>query len=126
MDNLTSTGRDSVDRLPVLVSGHHVEKLLAVPKLENATAIVTKRAMVQVIDEWGLRERIKALCFDTTAVNSGVIERVCTRQEREFGRELLHLACRQHVSEIMLQKVFGLHDVSKSPNMEIFSHFRDC
>ena len=55
MDNLTSTGRDSVERLPVLVSGHDVEKLLAVPKLENATAIVTTRAMVQVIDEWGLR-----------------------------------------------------------------------
>jgi hypothetical protein len=125
MDNLTGPGRDRVDRLPVLVSGQDVIKLLAVPKLENATAILTTEAIVNIIDEWGLRGRVKALCFDTTAVNSGIIGGVCTRLERQFDRELLHLACRHHVAEIMLEKVFGLQDVSKSPNMEIFSHFRD-
>lgn len=125
MDNLTGPERDRVDRLPVLVSGHDVVKLLAVPKLENATAILTTGAIVNIIDEWGLRGRVKALCFDTTAVNSGIIGGVCIRLERQFGRELLHLACRHQVAEIMLEKVFSLHDVSKSPNMEIFSHFHD-
>jgi hypothetical protein len=127
MDNLTVTGpgSDRVDRLPVLVSGHNVVKLLAVPKLVDGTAKVATEAIVKIIDEWGLRGRVKALCFDTTAVNSGVIGGVSTRLELELDKELLHLACRHHIAEIMLEKVFSLNDVSKSPNMEIFVHFRE-
>ena len=125
MENLTGSGRDRVDRLPVLVSGQNVVKLLAVPKLPDGTAILTTGAIVQIVDEWGLRNRVRALCFDTTAVNSGILGGVCIRLELEVGRELLHLACRHHIWEIMLEKVFGLHDVVKSPNMEVFSQFRD-
>jgi len=44
---------------------------------------------------------------------------------RQIGRQLLNLACRHHISEIVLEKVFSVHDVSKSPNMELFSHFKD-
>ena len=82
-------------------------------------------AVVDTVDEWGLRDKIKGLCFDTTASNTGVHGGVCVRLEREFGRELLNVACRHHISEIMLEKVSSLHDDSKSPKMELFSHFRD-
>src|SRR6218665_686784 len=43
----------------------------------------------------------------------------------EIGRELLHLACRHHISEIMLEKVFGMQYVSKSPEIELFGHFKN-
>jgi hypothetical protein len=76
------------------------------------TAIVTTGTIVEIIDEWGLCDCVKALCFDTTALNSGVIGRVCIYLELEFSRELLHLACHNHISETMLVKIFSLHDVS--------------
>lgn len=35
------------------------------------------------------------------------------------------MACRHHVSEIMMAIVFSIYDVSKSPNMELFGHYKD-
>jgi hypothetical protein len=127
MDDLTGPGpgRERVDRLPILVSGQNVIKLLSVPKLHDGTAVTMAHAVVENMDEWGLRNRIQGLCFDTTSSNTGVNGGVCILLETEIGRQLLNLACRHHISEIVLEKVFSLHDVSKSPNIEVFSHFRD-
>ena len=33
--------------------------------------------------------------------------------------------CPHHVSEIVLEKVFLLHDSARSPKLVLFSHFRD-
>src|SRR6218665_2709668 len=60
---------------------------------------------------------------DTT--NTGMKGGVCILLEKEIGRQLLNLACHYHVTEIMLEKVFGICDVSKSPNMDFFGHFKD-
>lgn len=75
----------------------------------------------------GRRDGIKGLCFDTAASNTGVYSGTCILVENAIGRELLNLACRQHVSELMLKKVFELNDISKSPVtvMELFSRFKD-
>jgi len=125
MDDFTGPERGKVDRLPILVSGQDVIKLLSVPKLHDGTAATMTQAITQSIDDWGLKDRIKGLCFDTTASNTGSKGGVCIRLETEIGRPLLNLACRHHVSEIILKKVFSVHDVSKSPNMELFGHFKD-
>ena len=125
MDDCTGPERGKVGRLPILVSGQDVVKLLSVPKLQDGTAATMAQAVIQCIDTWVLRERIKGLCFDTTASNTGTKGGVCIRLEIEIGRKLLNLACRHHISEIVLGKVFSVHDVSKSPNMELFDHFKD-
>src|SRR6218665_3530244 len=53
---------------------------------------------------------------DTTASNTGMKGGVCILLEIEIVRKLL---------KIMLEKVFGICDVSKSPNMDPFGHFKD-
>lgn len=83
------------------------------------------QAIIQTINEWNLRNRIKGLCFDTTASNTGTKNGVCVQLETEFGQQLLNLACRHHISEIMLEKVYGIHDVLRSPNLELFGNFKD-
>ena len=115
MDDFTGPGREHIDRLTILVSGQNVVKLLSVPKLYDGTAATISQTVTETMDEWGLRSRIKGLCFDTTASNTGTKSGVCIRLETEIGHELLNLACRHHISEIMLEKVFSIHDVSKSP-----------
>jgi len=82
MDNFTGLERGKVDRLPILVSGHDVIKLLCVPKLRDGTAATMAQAVTQGIDDWGLRDRIKGLCFDTTASNAGTKSGVCIRLDR--------------------------------------------
>src|SRR6218665_322089 len=123
MDDLT--GRGKVDRLPILVSGQDVVKLLSVPKLQDGRSATLAQAITRSIDDWGLKDRIKGLCFDTTSSNTGRKGGVCIRLETEIGQQLLNLACRHHISEIVLEKVFGVYDVAKSPNMELFGHFKD-
>ena len=125
MDDLTGPERGKVDRLPILVSGQDVVKLLSVPKLQDGTAASMAQAITQTIDDWGLRDRIKGLCFDTTSSNTGTKNGTCIQLEEELGRQLVNLACRHHISEIILEKVFSIEDVSKSPNMELFGHFKD-
>ena len=73
----------------------------------------------------GLEDRIVVMCFDTTASNTGCKGGVCIKLEAELGNDHLSLACRHHVSEIVLEKVFSLHDSARSPKLELFSHFRD-
>ena len=79
------------------------EKLLAVPKLpSNADAAMTK-AIIQIIQEWKLEDRVKALSFDTTASNTGIHSGCCQLLGEALGRPLLHLACRYHIMELILQ-----------------------
>lgn len=92
MDDFTLPGHERVDRLPILVSGQNVIKLLSVPKLHNRTATTMMHEIVQTIDDWGLRDRIKGLCFDTTASDTGAKGGVCIKLESEIGRELLNLS----------------------------------
>lgn len=67
-----SEGRKE-DRLPILVTGLGVSKLLAAPSLPNGTAVVEASAIVAAVKDWGIEQNVSAMCFDTTAVNSGRI-----------------------------------------------------
>jgi hypothetical protein len=87
MDDLTGSQRAKVDRLPILVSGQDVVKLLAVPKLQDGTAASMVQAITHTIDDWGLRDRIKSLCFDTTSANTGTKDGACIRLQAELGRQ---------------------------------------
>src|SRR6218665_1427926 len=122
IEDFTSPGKKKVDRLPILVSGQNVVKLLSVPKLCN---VKMPEVVIDCMDEWGLRDRIRGMCFDTTASNAGTKGGVCLRLQKEIGWELLHLAFGHHISEIMLEKVSGMLYVSKSPEIELFGHFKD-
>ena len=46
--------RDHVHRLPVLVTGHGIEKLLAVPKLEGGTGRQMAQATVKALKDWNI------------------------------------------------------------------------
>ena len=116
MPSLTNDG--TVDRLPIIVSGEGVLKLLAAP-ITDGKAEPTANTISNVVKEWGLVERIAALCFDTTATNSGSKGGVCLRLQQIFGHDILHLACRHHVLEILLEAVFSklIPEVSRGPEI---------
>ena len=118
-------GGGSVDRLPVLVSGGGVAKLLAVPKLPSGRAQDCAQAVLTALEDWELEERVRGLCFDTTAVNSGLVNGACTLIEQKLDRPVLHLACRHHVYELVLEKAFSTClGVSSGPDIQLFKRFK--
>lgn len=66
-------GTDTVDRIPVVVSGLDTSHLLGAPKITSGSAENQTRAIIQTLREWNLLDRVKGLCFDTTSVNTGIL-----------------------------------------------------
>lgn len=114
------------DRLPVLVSGEGVAKLLAVPNLPNGTGRAVATAVLEVLEDWEVTDRVAALSFDTTSSNSGLTNGACTLIEQRLDREVLHLACRHHVLELVAEKAFvECMGPTSGPDVPLFKRFKD-
>jgi hypothetical protein len=120
------TGHEHVERLPVLVSGFQVEQLLGVPKLPNGTGESTSNAVMAMVQEWGIGNQVKAICFDTTASNTGRKNGACGAIETRLGKNLLYLACRHHINEIVVGDVFKhCFGPSSGPEISLFKRFQE-
>jgi len=97
------SGHETVDRLPILVSDKSVDQLLAIPKLISGTGRSISSAVYETTSSWGLLVKIKCMSFDTTAVNTGLRNGACILLEQD--KDVLWLACRHHIMEIMLEAV---------------------
>lgn len=60
-----------IERLPIVVTGLNTEQLLGVPKLDSGSGMNSAKAITEMLTEWNLSDRVIALCFDTTASNTG-------------------------------------------------------
>ncbi|KAE9536730.1 hypothetical protein AGLY_006963, partial [Aphis glycines] len=79
------TGKDNVDRLPILVSGDGVSKLLSVPKLESGTGKAISNAVIASLFDWSITDHVQSLSFDTTASNTGHINGACKLIEEKIA-----------------------------------------
>ncbi|KAL4135150.1 hypothetical protein QTP88_006793 [Uroleucon formosanum] len=102
------TGNEYVDRLPVLITNNNSEYLLGVPKLESATGKEQAQAIFHALQDWGIKDSVKAICCDTTASNTGRLNGACVLLEQLLEKDLLYLPCRHHISEVILKSVFDV------------------
>lgn len=121
------TGKETVDRLPILVSGYRVAKLLGIPKLPSATGESQANAIFKCLQNWKLEAKVKAMSFDTTASNTGGWRGACTLLQQKLGNDLLNLACRHHIFEILLEKVYTecMNSISSGPDIALFKRFQE-
>jgi len=120
------TGSELVDRLPILVSGFDTEQLLGVPKLPNGTGEAVSHAAVTMLHEWKIQDQVKAMTFDTTAANNGRKSGACGAIETRLDKNLLYLACRHHIHEIVVGDVFKhCFGASSGPEIGLFRRFHD-
>ena len=63
--------RETVDRLPVLLTGNGQSQLLAVPKLPLGTREAQAKAIFSILKDWNLKEKVQGMYFDTTSSNTG-------------------------------------------------------
>lgn len=120
------TGKQYVDRLPVIVTGEGgLSQLLGVPKIASGTGEAQASAVKCMLEEWDLCGGVGALCFDTTAANTGYKAGACVLLEQKLQQNMLHLACRHHILELLIgtafEKVVGK---SSGPEVQMFKRFK--
>ena len=72
-----------------------------------------------------MSDNVKAISFDTTAINTGRLNCACVLLKHKMGKQLLWLASQQHVLEIVSAAVTShLLGPSKSPGIIIFLRFQ--
>lgn len=113
-----------MDRVAILVSAGTNIQLLGVAKSHSGTGANQANEICNLTDDWNLSERITAMGFDTTAANTGIRNGTCALVEKKLGRDLLWLACRHHVSEILMTAASSTLFPSKGPSVSIFVKFR--
>ncbi|KAG0710556.1 hypothetical protein GWK47_022574 [Chionoecetes opilio] len=117
-------GEGIAERLPILVSGDGIQKLLMVPKLAAGTGVLTGQAVYDAAKEWDLVDNIIGMCFDTTVSNTGLKEGACVHIMKHVKRNLLHFACRHHVLELVVGAAFTVcFGPSSGPEIQLFKQF---
>ena len=65
------------------------------------------------------------MCFDTTSSNTGRINGACVILQQLLGQDLLHLACRHHILELIAGAAFKTVITSSSaPDIQLFKRFK--
>ncbi|KAL4113867.1 hypothetical protein QTP88_017425 [Uroleucon formosanum] len=121
-------GKSKADRLPVIVSFEGITQLLGVPKLKSGTGEQQANAIFDIINDWGVTNKVQALCCDTMASNTGRLNGACIILEQLIGRNLLYLPCRRHIYELVLRSVFEikLKINTIGPDVPIFKKFQQA
>jgi hypothetical protein len=115
-----------VDRLAVLVTFDRKEQLLGVPEIPNSCGKEQASAVHDTITKWNIAEKVQALCFDTTASNTGDREGACQYLEKKIKRTLLYLPCRHHIYELVLKSAFDAYmGVTSGPDVLLFKRFKE-
>ena len=91
----------------------------------RGTGKVTADAVYQMIPDWNLSDKVKGMCFDTTAFNTSRKNGACVLIEQRMERDLLWFPCRHHVLEIMLEAVVSPALLGSSgPDIPLFKRFK--
>jgi len=121
-----SGGATKEDRVAILVTGHEVEKLLGVPKVGQGTGEQLANVAHTAVLDWKIEGQIVGISFDTTAANTGRLNGACTLLEYKMQKQLLWLACRHHVLEVLCGDVFkAVFGSTSGPTVPIFRRFQE-
>jgi len=74
MVDYTGPGREHIERLPILVSGHDVDKLLSVPKLCDGTAARMNLEIVETLEEKDGRNELLVCALTLRHRTLGLLE----------------------------------------------------
>lgn len=117
-------GQIKVERTAVLVSYNGTSKFLGAPKVQSSTGANIAAVVYEKLVEWNIVERVEGMSYDTTSNNTGINNGAGVLLEKKLGRNLLSLACRHHVYEIVLRKVFETKLLpSSAPDVPFFERF---
>ena len=114
-------GFGKVNRLAVVLVQEDHNQLLCIAKTSDATGRTEAVAVKAALDKWDISTKVIAIGFDTTSSNTGVHRGACTILQQLLERQLLWLACRHHVPELVVGASFTcLFGDTSSPEVTLF------
>jgi hypothetical protein len=119
--------KENINRLPVIVTALNIERLLEVPALSSGTRKEISFSVHNLLQEWGLVDKIQAFVFDMTASNSGRLNGACILLEELLNRDILFFVCRHHIFKLVLHAVFSYTKltVMNGPDIPLFKKFKN-
>lgn len=118
--------KSKVERLSVSVSSPNLVKLLGIPPLTASTGDAQANAVFKLLEKWNLTEKVRSMCFDTTASNTGIHKGACTLLQKKMNKDLFYFACRHHIAELVVGSAFDvLFEKSTGPNIQLFQKFQN-
>ena len=115
-------------RICVYLSGMEedkMRKLLGIPETDSGKGVKEFEVVKEKLEEWGVKEQVLGMVFDTTASNSGEHSGACRYLEEWLRFPVLWLACRRHMAELHLGTAVKLiMGATKDPGMAMFRRLR--
>lgn len=98
---------------------------LGLPILQSGSAQSHVNEIIELCENSNLIGRIVGMVCDTEGVNTGRWNGVWAVFENETGTEILHLACRHHVKEVLLGAAFlAVFGRIEAPTLTIFDQLK--
>ena len=114
-------GSSSVNRLAVVLVQKEENKILCIARTDDSTGKTEAESVKKSLDDWQLTSYIVSMGFDTTSSNTGVHKGACTLLQQLLDRNLLWMACRHHILELVIGDTFTtLFGDTKSPEVTLF------
>ena len=100
-------------------------KILCIARTDDSTGKTEAEAVKKSLDDWQLASYIISMGFDTTSSNTGVHKGACTLLQQMLNRNLLWMACRHHILELVIGSTFKtLFGDTKSPECTLFKDLK--
>ncbi|GBO45895.1 hypothetical protein AVEN_30463-1 [Araneus ventricosus] len=121
-----SARKSKEERLPIVISNGLKKQLIAVPRPDNSTGKEQAQAVWKAILD-NPEDKVKILCYDSAASNTGRFNGACAPLEQKFDREMLFISCRHRLYELVLKAVFEVKvkKVTTSPDIPLFKKLKD-
>ncbi|KAF0305722.1 hypothetical protein FJT64_022686 [Amphibalanus amphitrite] len=118
------------ERLAVMVSGNTSQcnqgKILSARKISDGTGESQASEALQCIQDWKLKDSVRAMSYDTTASNTGWEKGAAIRLEAKLSKKLLYTPCRHHIQELSAKAVWVLlFGKDQTPETKLFKVFKN-
>ncbi|KAJ6648133.1 hypothetical protein Bhyg_03358 [Pseudolycoriella hygida] len=114
-----------VDRIAIVVTGLNIQKVLAIAKTDDGSGLEVSDTVHEHLEAWSILESIVTMCTDTTRANTGEINGACVLLEKKLKRNVIYLACRHHMLELIIGAIFVmLFGETTGPYTEMFENFK--
>lgn len=128
LENFTNTEIQAtkVHRLAIVLSSGKEMKLLGIPTITKGSGVMQFNAVMGAINEWQVKDKIVGMSFDTTAANTGGSTGTCIQVYNDFNQRILYLACRHHIHELVLKRIFNItmEKSTTAPTVPLFDRFK--
>ena len=100
--------------------------LLGVPKIISSSGVHQVESVMELIEEWGIKDNIFVVCCDSTATQPGKYSGAMTLLQRELPQPIILSFCRRHIIKLHAKHAMNaLFGQTTAPYEPLFKKSKD-